>query len=136
MKRTCNVHIYITENIGISKHEKHLRLLSLGTKLFINFEFKGSSTQGERYTFFLFWLFHLPTPPPPSRARPTQVFGEQAKAIHLLLRQNSTLLTFSKIPKILRALPVHDVIRTCSPRFPSRASIVTSLSDATAPRAR
>ena len=52
-------YIYI-HNIGISKHGKHLRLLSSGTKLFITFEFKGSSTQGERYTFFLFWLFHLP----------------------------------------------------------------------------
>ena len=39
-----NIHIYITSNIGISKHEKHLRLLSSGAKLFINFEFKGSST--------------------------------------------------------------------------------------------
>ena len=39
-----NVHIYITENIGISKHKKHLRLLSSGKKLFISFEFKGFST--------------------------------------------------------------------------------------------
>ena len=37
-------------------------------------------------------------------------FGEQAKANRLLPRQNSTQLTFSKSPKILRALPVHDVI--------------------------
>ena len=47
-KRTLNIHIYITQNIGIPKHEKHLRLLSSGTKLFITFEFKGSSTLGER----------------------------------------------------------------------------------------
>ena len=39
VKRTCNVH-----NIGIPKHEKHLRLLSSGTKLFITFELKGFST--------------------------------------------------------------------------------------------
>ena len=50
-------YMYITYNIGISKHEKHLRLLSSGTKLFITFEFKGSSTEGERYTFFLFCFF-------------------------------------------------------------------------------
>ena len=29
------------DNIGIPKHEKHLRLLSSGTKLFITFELKG-----------------------------------------------------------------------------------------------
>ena len=45
-RREMNIecsYIY-TKNIGISKHEKHLRLLSSGTKLFITFEFKGSST--------------------------------------------------------------------------------------------
>ena len=62
--------------MGISKHEKHLRLLSSGTKLFIIFEFKGSSTLGERYTFFLFWLFHLPRP---SRVTPAQGLREQVK---------------------------------------------------------
>ena len=41
VKRTSNVHKDRTENIGISKHEKHLQLLSSGTKLFITFEFKG-----------------------------------------------------------------------------------------------
>ena len=44
VKRTYTVHIIYTLNIGISKHEKHLRLLSSGTKLFITFEFKDSST--------------------------------------------------------------------------------------------
>ena len=29
------------DNIGIPKHEKQLRLLSSGTKLFITFKFKG-----------------------------------------------------------------------------------------------
>ena len=36
--------IYIYIEHWISKHEKHLRLLSSGTKLFITFDFKGSST--------------------------------------------------------------------------------------------
>ena len=62
-KWTYNVHIYIYIYIYI-KHwnleTRKTRLLSSGTKLFITFEFKGSSTSGERYTFFLFWLFHLP----------------------------------------------------------------------------
>ena len=34
VKRTCNVHKMFIYNIGIPKHEKHLRLLSSGTKLF------------------------------------------------------------------------------------------------------
>ena len=50
----CYEHLMYTQNIGISKHEKQSRLFSSGTKLFITFEFKGSSTWGERYTFFLF----------------------------------------------------------------------------------
>ena len=45
---------------------------------------------------------------------------------------NST--NFIQIPKILRALAVRDVTRTCWPRFPSRA-IVTSLCDTFAPPA-
>ena len=43
--------------------------------------------------------------------------------------------TFFEIPKILRALPVRDVIRTPSPCSPSRA-MVTSLSDTSALRSR
>ena len=43
-KCTWDVHIYIIQNIGISKHEKHIRLLSSGMKLFITFEFKGFFT--------------------------------------------------------------------------------------------
>ena len=69
--------------------------------------------------------------PPPSRATPPPGLHEQAKANCLLPRQDSTLLTFFQIPKILRALPVRDVIRTCKPRFSSWA-IVTSLSDTSA----
>ena len=38
-----NVHNAHIDNIGIQKHEKHLRLLSSGTKLFITLEFKGFS---------------------------------------------------------------------------------------------
>ena len=94
-----SLHIYIEHRI--SKHEKRLRLLSSGTKLFITFEFKGSSTSGERYTFFLFGLFHLPPPPISCGTRHKghwPGFGEQAKANRLLPRQVSTRLTdFFKI---------------------------------------
>ena len=40
VKCTSNVHNSYIDNIGIPKHEKHLRLLSSGTKLFITFELK------------------------------------------------------------------------------------------------
>ena len=50
-------------------------------------------------------------PLPPSRATLAQGLREQAKVNRLLPRQDSTQLTdFFKSPKILRALPVHDVI--------------------------
>ena len=51
-------------------------------------------------------------PPSPSRATPAQGLREQAK-VNCLVRcpvLNST--NFLQIPKILRALPVRDVIRT------------------------
>ena len=48
---------------------------------------------------------------PPSRAAPATRPRELAKANRFLPRQVSTLL-FLKIPKILRALPVRDVIHT------------------------
>ena len=70
------IHVY---NIEISKHEKHLRLLSSGTKLFITFEFKGFfDIRRERGSIFLLWLFHMP--PSPSRVTPAQGLREQAKS--------------------------------------------------------
>ena len=64
----------------------------------------------------------------PSRATPAQGLREQAKVnpSRSVSSLNSTI--FLQIPKILRAFQVHDIIRTRSPRFQSRA-IVTSLSD-------
>ncbi len=68
----------------------------------------------ERDTHSFYSGFFICTP---SRATPAQGlwpgFGEQAKANRLLSRQSSTQLTFFKIPKILCALAVRDVIRTC-----------------------
>ena len=93
------IYIYNIEH-RISKHEKHSRLLSSGTKLFMTFEFKGSSTLGERYTFFLFWLFHLPPPPIScdTRLRPPRASESQPSSPEVGF--NSTQLTdFFKIPK-------------------------------------
>ena len=61
---TWNVHrmfIIYTQNIGIPKHEKHLRPLSSGTKLFITFEFKGFSTYGERHNLSMLTFPSAPT---------------------------------------------------------------------------
>ena len=55
-----NVHNAHIDNIGIPKHEKHLRLPSSGTKLFITFWVKRFFDMRKRGTIFLCWLFHLP----------------------------------------------------------------------------
>ena len=53
------------DNIGILKHEKHLWLLSSGTKLSITFELKGFSTWGrERHNLS---MKTFPSPPPTMR---------------------------------------------------------------------
>ena len=60
-----NVHrMFTTQNIGIPKHEKHLRLLSSGTKPFITFELKVS-TEGERHNLSMLAF--------PSASTPTHV---------------------------------------------------------------
>ena len=99
-----NAHIY---NIGIPKHEKHLRLLSSGTKLFITFELKSFSTQRERYT----WLFHLPqtTCAPDTMSR-------QARESQPSSSDNKTQLTdFSQISAHASG---HDVIHIPRSYFP------------------
>ena len=116
-KWTYNVHIYIYIEHRNLETQKHLRLLSSGTKLFITFEFKGSSTK-ERDTHSFYSVFFSSAHPTPSRATPAQGLREQAKVNRLLPRQDSTQLTdFFKSPKILRALPVSDVTRTPQLRF-------------------
>ena len=76
-------------------------------------------TAGE-FTKMQNWLFHLPPNTCSTRHKGHWPgFGEQAEANNLLPRQVSAQLTFFKIPKIPRVLPVRDVIRTCLPRFPS-----------------
>ena len=115
--------------------QKYLRLLCSGTKLFITFEFKGSSTQGERYTFFLFWHFHLHTPL--SRAahvvrkfvwplRAPKVDPSRSVSSSKLNQLTFSNLTKSSVP------PVYNVIQIPL----SGIFILTSLNDTSAPRAR
>ena len=75
--------------------------------------------------------------PPPTRVAPaTKVSASERKStVFPRVRFHLNSLTFSKSPKVLRALPVRDVIRTVLPRFPCRL-IVTSLSDTSAMHAR
>ena len=120
-----NAHIYIY-NIGIPKHEKHLRLLSSGTKLFITFELKGFSTKGERCHFSILTfpslpnhVWHLP-----------QGLGEQAKVNLLPSRQNSTNWLFSKISAHASGAWRHSHPWS---HFLSWIFIVTSLNDMSAP---
>ena len=103
------IHIYIESRNTKNTYEFLVQvrnfLLPLSLKVLRH---KERDTQ---YTFFLFWLFHLPPPPsratpplppssPPSRATPAQGLREQAKANRLLPRQDSTPLTdFFKIPQ-------------------------------------
>ena len=88
----------------ISKHEKHLRLLSSGTKLFITFVFKGSSTWGERGTIFLCRLFHLPTPSA-SKRKPTVLVWSLV----------STPLTFFKFQKSFARFRCVTSFALCNP---------------------
>ena len=104
MQNGHRMFIYIhIEHIGISKHKKHLRLLSSGTKLFLLPLSLKVLWHKERDTHSFYSGFII-SPPRPG-------FGEQVKANCLLPRQVSTQLTdFFKSPKILHALPMHDVI--------------------------
>ena len=126
VKRTSNVHNIYTYNIGIPKHEKHLRLLSSGKKLFITFEFKGSSTFGDRYTFFLFWLFHL-SPPSTCGARSAQT---------RLTSASPESRPFQNPKNPPRTLPVYDVIHIHWSTFLSGIFILTSVNDTSNLRAR
>ena len=86
------------DNSGISKHEKHLRLLSSGTKLFITFELKVFRHK-ERDTDLYYADFFI-CPPPPSvapAARP-----QWASKVNPSSSDTKTQLwLFFKIPKIL-----------------------------------
>ena len=124
-----NVHIY---NIGIPKHEKHLRLLSSGTKLFITFELKGFLIQGERYNLSL-----LTFPSAPNHVwQPPQDLGEQAKVTLFFRRQDSTNWLFLNLPK--SSVHASGAWRHSNPWSHPLYGIfmVTSLNDTSAPRAR
>ena len=110
--------------LRIPKHEKHSRLLSSGTKPFITFELKGFSTKGERYTFFLFWLFHCPPP---------NACGARSAQIRLASASPESNWLFSNPPQILRAR-FRYMISFTSPG--PGIFILTSVNDTSFPRAR
>ena len=134
-----NVHrlfiTYIHKNIGISKHEKHLRLLSSDTKLFITFEFKVLRHK-ERDTNSFYSGFVISTPiscdtcPRPPRASKSQPFSPEAGLNSTQLNS----LTFSKFQNPPCASGAWRHSHSVAP-FPIWA-IVTSLSDMSAPRMR
>ena len=82
------------DNIGIPKHEKHLRLHSSGTKLFITFELKGFSTKRVAQSFYDNLFIR-----PKRRAAPAARPRRASKVNRLLPRQKLNSLTFFKSPK-------------------------------------
>ena len=103
MIRICETYIecsycsYIyTKNIGISKHEKHLRILSSGTKRFYYLWVKRFFDIRREIYILSILAFS-------SRVAPATRPRELAKVNRLLLRQDSIQLTdFFKITQILR----------------------------------
>ena len=130
------VFITYTKNIRIPKHEKHLRLLSSGTKPFITFEFIGSSTEGERYTFFLFWLFIL-SPHITGGARSAQIHlasaSPQSRPFPFGVKFLTNWLS-SKPPK--SSARASGAWRHSHPQVLSRIFILTSVNDTSSLTAR
>ena len=111
-------------NIRIPKHKNTNDFFFSGTKHFITFELKSFSTSGERFTFFLCWLFHLPP----------LTCGVRSAQIRLASpRSQSQLTDFSQI-----SAHASGAWRHSHPwSYPlSGIFIVTSLNDSSAPRAR
>ena len=108
-----NVHrMFITyihvDNIGIPKHEKHLRLLSSGTKLFITFELKViRHKESDTQSFYADFSICPPPPPPPLHAGPRRkllVWSQLNPESQPSSSDAKTQLTdFSQILQILRA---------------------------------
>ena len=113
------IYIYIYIEHRNLETRKHLRLLSSGTKLFITFECKGSSRKGERGTFFLFWLFHLPPPQQvlhlPQRPLAWLRRASQSQTSSPEAGLNSTQLTFSKSSKSSARARASDAWRHSHP---------------------
>ena len=118
------------DNIGIPKHEKHLRLLSSGTKLFITFELKGLFDIRKRDEHSFYADFSIC---PPFTCAPT-VRPRRANESQPSSSDSKTQLTdFSQI-----SAHASGVWRHSHPwSHPlSKILIVTSLNDMSAPRAR
>ena len=108
--------IYITSNIGISKHEKHLRLLSSGKKLFITFEFKGFSTW-ERGTIFRFRLFSSVPPTISCDTCPRPPRASESQPSRPVSSLNSTNWLFQNPPKSSARFLCVTSFALCNPVF-------------------
>ena len=100
-------HTWICETYVHNAHrnpetQKHLRLLSSGTKLFITFELKGFSTWGREMHNLSMLTF--PSAPHHSRNYSSDL-GEPQKSTVFFRRSNSTLTFLKSQP----TLPVCDV---------------------------
>ena len=133
-KWTYNVHIYITQNIGISKHEKHFRLLCSGTKLFITFEFKRLfDIRRERHNLS---ILAFSSAHPPTRVAPATKVSASKRKPTVFFRGRTQLSNwlFQNLPKSCARFRCMTSFTLASLRFPSWA-IVTSLNDTSVPPA-
>ena len=136
VKRTSNVHKDRTLESRNSKNpydffiQVRNFLLSLSLKVFRHKERERErEREREKHKLSILAFSSAPTP----RVAPATKVSASKKKPTVFCRGRSHLnsLTFSKSPKILRVLPVRDVIRTLLPPFPVWA-IVTSLSNTSA----
>ena len=112
VKRTSNVH---KDKTGISKFEKHLRLLCSGTKLFLlplSLKVLRHKERGAQSFYSGFFIC-----PPPTRVAPaTKVSASKRKPTVLLSRQvSSQLFNFLQIPKILTRFRCVTSFALCNP---------------------
>ena len=100
-----NVHNAHIDNIGIPKHEKHLRLLSSGTKLFKTFELKRFLDMRKREAQSFYDEFSI-CPSPPTTTRDTCRKPQRSSESQPSSSDGKTLLTFLKSQP---TLPVRGV---------------------------
>ena len=128
-----SLHIYITQNIGISKVEKHVTTSLFWYETFYYFWVKSFNIRKRDTHSFYSGLFICPHPS--SAAPATKVSASKRKSTVSFGVQFSTNRLFQNLPKSSVRFRCVTSFALASLRFPSRA-IVTSLSATSALRAR